>query len=86
MTCGGINPGEGGAGFIGLVRGAGRETGTRVEGVEPGDWGGGADAETQAPSAGIRPITKALRKALGILVLHTRLHQMGARGGPDDRG
>ena len=81
-----MKPGEGGAGFVGLTRGAGREIGGRVEGVEPGLDGGGAVAETQAPSAGMRPITKVARKALRILFLHTRLYKMGACRGPNDWG
>lgn len=58
-----MKPGEGGAGFVGLTRGAGRVAGARTVWVElvPG---GGAEADTQAPRPDIRPIEMASLKAL----------------------
>jgi hypothetical protein len=65
MICGGIKPVVGGAGLVGLARGAGLVSCGRCAGrdVEPGS---GAEVLTQAPSAGISPITNAIRKALAI--------------------
>ena len=55
-----MKPGEGGAGLVGLTRGAGLGAGVRALGVGLDVGGGGADALTQAPSAGINPTANAI--------------------------